>query len=106
MAASGVANMSASIPLAAEAANTAEEPEVIEVSDHDSHPRSQSVGNKRNAGRKLSDAWDTFQKVPNPNANTTRRLHNGKCMHCQQTVPGKVEDLRKHAATCKVLPGV
>ena len=31
--------MSASIPLAAEAANTAEEPEVIEVSDHDSHPR-------------------------------------------------------------------
>ena len=92
--------MSASTPLATEAADTAEEAEVIEVSDHDSQARSRSVGNKRKAGRKPSDAWDTFEKLPNRNANTTRRSHNGKCMHCKQTVPGKTEDLRKHAATC------
>ena len=91
MASSGVANMSASTPLATEAADTAEEAEVIEVSDHDSQARSQSVGNKRKAGRKPSDAWDTFEKVPNPNANTTRRSHNGNACTANRLCLGKLK---------------
>ena len=38
--------------------------------------------------------------TPNPNAASTKRAHDGVCNFCKQVVAGKVEDLRKHAATC------
>ncbi|DBA95975.1 TPA: hypothetical protein ACH3X1_001488 [Trebouxia sp. C0004] len=51
--------------------------ESIVIEDDDSQP---ALGTKRKrAGRKPSDAWDTFQKMPNPNAATTKRAHNGVC---------------------------
>ena len=72
--------------------------ESIVIDDDESEPAS---GTKRKrAGRKPSDAWGTFQRIPNPNAASTKRAHNGVCNFCKHVVPGKVEDLRKHAATC------
>ena len=72
--------------------------ESIVIDDDESEPAS---GTKRKrAGRKPSDAWGTFQRIPNPNAACTKRAHNGVCNFCKHVVPGKVEDLRKHAATC------
>ncbi|DBA87149.1 TPA: hypothetical protein ACH3X2_005198, partial [Trebouxia sp. C0005] len=35
-----------------------------------------------------------------PNAASTKRAHNGVCNFCKHVVAGKVEDFRKHAATC------
>ena len=74
--------------------------EVIDVSDYDSQSQPQPSGTKRKAGRKPSDAWDTFSRVLNPTAATTKRTYNGKCKHCNDIVTGKVGDLRKHAASC------
>ena len=63
---------------------------------------SQSVGSKRKAGRPVTNAWDTFKKVPNPDPGKSKRNWMGVCQFCDcKIASGKVEDLRAHAANCK-----
>ena len=62
---------------------------------------SQSVGSKRKAGRPVTNAWDTFKKVPNPDSGKLKRNWMGVCQFCDcKIASGKVEDLR---APCRQL---
>ena len=63
---------------------------------------SRSVGSKRKAGRPVTNAWDTFKKVPHPDPGKSKRNWMGVCQFCNcKIASGKVEDLRAHAANCK-----
>ena len=54
---------------------------------------SQSVGSKRKAGRPVTNAWDTFKKVPNPDPGKSKRNWMGVCQFCDcKIASGKVED--------------
>ena len=53
-------------------------------------------------GRPVTNARDTFKKVPNPDHGKTKRNWMGVCHFCDcKIASGKVEDLRAHAAKCK-----